>query len=113
VSDFSRSVNETGDIHLVSLQGELDVATADGLTDWLVEISGSAVVVDLSRLTLMDTSGITAIVMARNRMAEAGDEIILTRPHPIVRRALEVTGLAGWISEWNPAWSVANPLGLN
>jgi anti-sigma B factor antagonist len=105
VSDFSRKETSVGGIHVVSLQGELDMATADGLADWLVEISGSTVVVDLCHLTFMDSSGITALVMARNRMTESGDTLIVTRPHPIVKRALEVAGLGDWVTDWDPAWA--------
>ncbi len=105
MSDFSRKVTTVGDIHVVSLHGELDMTTAGGLANWLVEISGSTVVVDLSRLTFMDSSGITAMVMARNRMREAGDDLILTRPHRIVRRALEAVGMTDWVADWDPSWA--------
>jgi anti-sigma B factor antagonist len=110
VSDFFRAVIDVGDVHVVSLKGELDVATAEGLADWLVEISGSSVVVDLSHLTFMDSSGISAMVVARNRLNAAGDELVLTRPRPIVRRALEVVGLADWVTEWDPTWSPSYPV---
>ena len=95
---------QVGEVHLVALRGELDMATAGGLADWLTCIAGSTVVVDLTELTFMDSSGITALVIARNRMAEDGNELILTRPQPIVRRALEVTGLTSWLVDWDPRW---------
>lgn len=99
---FSRSVNGDGDIHLVSFRGELDLSTAAGLVDWLVEISGSKIVIDLSELTFMDSSGIAVFVQAKN---ELGDSVVLTRPQPNVRRVFEVTGLSDLITEWDPAWS--------
>ncbi len=80
------------------------MATADGLADWLECVRGSPVIVDLSDLTFLDSSGITALVMARNRMAEEGNELVLARPHPIVRRVLEVTGLGSWLVDWDPHW---------
>ena len=85
------------------------MATAECLVDWLACIAGSTVVVDLSELTFMDSSGITALVKARNRMADEGNELILTRPHPIVRRALEVTGLTSWLVDWDPRWDDKQP----
>lgn len=91
-----------GDVHLVTLEGELDLDSAEGLPEWLLEISGSRVVIDLSRLSFMDSSGISAIVRARN---ELGDALVLSRPQPNVRRVLEVTGLDSWIGDWNPDWS--------
>ena len=46
--------------------------SANGLTDALVELAGSTVVVDLSDLTFMDSSGIGALVRARNRIRADG-----------------------------------------
>jgi anti-sigma B factor antagonist len=103
-ADFSRDLRDVGGVHLVTLKGELDMATAEGLAAWLVTVSGSAVVVDLSNLTFMDSSGISALVMARNRMIQDGNDLILTRPQPMVQRALEVVGLAGWLAPWDPGW---------
>ena len=98
---LSRNVIDVGDVHIVSLGGELDMATVEGLSDWLVDISGSTVVIDLSELTFMDSSGIGAMVRAKN---ELGDSLLLTRPQRNVRRVLELTGLSGWLTEWKPAW---------
>ena len=35
---------KVGDVHVVSLGGELDMNSADGLPEWFVEIAGSPVV---------------------------------------------------------------------
>ena len=99
---FSHSVNDVGDIHLVSFRGELDLSTAAGLVDWLLEISNSKIVIDLSELTFMDSSGIAVFVQAKN---ELGDSVVLTRPQPNVRRVFEITGLSDLFTEWDPAWS--------
>ena len=104
---FSRSVNDVGDIHLVSFRGELDLSTATGLVDWLVEISGSKIVIDLSDLTFMDSSGIPVFVQAKN---ELGDSVVLTRPQPNVKRLFEITGLFDLFTEWDPAWSLPTAL---
>ena len=102
---FSRRVRdlESGE-HLVTLEGELDMATANGLSEWLIEISGSAVIVDLAEVTFMDSSGINALAVARGHIAEAGDRLIVTRPSPIVKRTLKIVGLAHWVEEWKPDW---------
>ena len=106
MSEFSRKVTNVGDTHMVSLEGELDMATAEGLFDWLIEVSGSKVVIDLSELSFMDSSGIAVMVQARNAL---GDDVALTRPQPNVRRVFEVTGLSGWLTEWDPAWAPVSP----
>jgi anti-sigma B factor antagonist len=103
---FSRSVTDVGDIHLVALRGELDLATADGLSGWLIEISGSTVVIDLSELAFMDSSGIAALIQTKN---ELGDCLVLTRPRANVRRVFDITGLGAWFTDWNPAWSPETP----
>jgi anti-sigma B factor antagonist len=100
-ADFTRKVTTLGDVHVVRLQGELDLDTAEGLPEWLIEISGSTVVLDLSGLSFMDSSGISAIVQAR---IELGDNLVLSRPQPNVQRVLEITGLESWISDWNSDW---------
>jgi anti-anti-sigma factor len=99
---FSRSVTDFEGFHFVALRGELDLATADGLVDWLLDIAGSSVVIDLAGLTFMDSSGIAVMIQAKNQL---GDAVVFTRPHPNVRQVLEITGLTDLLTEWNPAWS--------
>ena len=103
---FSRSVTDIDDLHVVTLRGELDLATADGLVEWLLDIAGSRVVVDLADLTFMDSSGIAVMIQAKNQL---GDAIVFTRPHPNVWQVLELTGLTDLLTEWNPAWSLLSP----
>ena len=103
--EFSITTRDLPDLHIVGLHGELDVVSADGLTDVLVEIAGSTLVVDLSGLTFIDSSGIAALVLARNRIRANGQgQLMLSRPGGIVRMALEIVGLGPWIVEWSAAW---------
>ena len=106
VPEFSLTARHVPDVHLVALHGELDIVSADWLTDALVEVAGSTVVVDLSDLTFMDCSGIDALMLARNRILATGRGLlVVTRPTAIVRKALEILGLGGWIVEWSPDWN--------
>jgi anti-anti-sigma factor len=103
--EFSISVRNLPAVHIVALHGELDIASVDGLTDALVEVAGSTVVVDLSGLTFMDSTGIGALVVARNRVLSKGlGQLVVTRPTAIVREAMEIVGLGAWIVEWLPDW---------
>ena len=103
--EFSITVRGFPGFEIVALHGELDIVSAAGLADALVEVAGSTLVVDLSDLTFIDSSGISALVVARNRiLAEGKGELVLTRPGVIVRRVLEITGLRAWIAEWSPDW---------
>jgi anti-anti-sigma factor len=100
---FSTTARDLPDLHVVALHGELDVISADGLVDALVNVAGSRLVVDLSGLTFMDSSGIAALVVARNRiLANEQGQLELSRPEGIVRKALEIVGLSEWIVEWSP-----------
>ena len=103
--EFSVSIRNIPDFHILALHGDLDMASAPGLADVLKEIAGSTVVVDLSDLTFMDSSGISALVVARNQMeAEGKGDLVVTRPEGILRRVLEIVGLSEWIVDWSPAW---------
>jgi anti-sigma B factor antagonist len=101
---FSFSVIDVGDVHVVSFRGDLDIGTANGLADWLVEVSGSTVVIDLDHLTFMDSSGIATLIEANNRISKNGHTLVLTRPQENVRQVFEVTGLTDWLSAWDPNW---------
>jgi anti-anti-sigma factor len=94
------------DIHVVELSGELDIVSADFLTDVLVDVAGSTVVVDLSGLTFMDCRGVAALIAARDRIAAKGlGSIVLTEPRRMVRKPLEILGLGDWIVERSPEWA--------
>ena len=103
--EFSLTSRNLPGLHIVALHGELDLASADGLAEALVEIAGSTLVVDLADLSFMDSSGIGALVVARKRIRAKGlGELVVTRPTAIVQKVLEIVGLAGWIAEWSPDW---------
>ena len=103
--EFSITARDLSDIHVVALRGELDVVSADGLADALVEVAGSTVVVDLSGLTSIDCSRVAALVLARNRiLANDLGQLVVTRPGAIVRKVLEIVRLRAWILEWSSDW---------
>lgn len=107
VPAFSITVRDLPDldVHVVELSGELDIVSADFLTDVLADVAGSTVVVDLSDLTFIDCRGISALVRARGRIvASKLGEVVLTKPSGIVRKALGIVGLSEWIVEWSPDW---------
>jgi anti-sigma B factor antagonist len=106
--EFSFTVRELPGVHVVALHGELDIVSAYDLAVALVEVAGSTVVVDLSGLTFIDSSGISALVMAKNRiLADGRGRLLLTNPRGIVRAALEIVGLSSWIVDWSGEWDEA------
>ena len=103
--EFSITTRDLPGVHILALHGELDIVSAYDLALALVEVAGSTVIVDLSDLIFIDSSGISALVMARNRiLADGRGQLVLTRPGGIVRTALEIVGLSAWIVEWSPDW---------
>lgn len=95
VPEFSITSRSLPELHIVALHGELDLSSADGLAEALVELAGSTLVVDLADLSFMDSSGIGALVVARNRIrAKGAGELVVARPNAIVQKSLEIVGLA-------------------
>ena len=103
--DFNITARDLPGLHIVSLHGELDMASAGGLAEALVEVAGSTVVVDLADLKFMDSSGIGALVVARSRVLSKGmGQLVVSRPTEIVRKAMEIVGLGAWIVDWSTEW---------
>lgn len=93
-SDFTFETVDGDGAHVVSLHGELDLANADRVRDALVEVAGSTVVVDLSDLSFLDSSGIAALLGARERILASGNGFELRGAQGMVRRVLDLTGLS-------------------
>ncbi len=84
-----------GDAHVIELVGELDLDGAPRLEDELRSVEAGdapSIVVDLSGLEFIDSTGIRLLVMAAERCGE-GRFAILRGP-PQVHRVFEITDLA-------------------
>ena len=82
---------------LLHLAGELDCATAPRLRMALNDLRDRTVttlVLDLTRLTFIDSSGLHEIVVALERQRESGGQLVLRDPSPATRRVLEMVGLS-------------------
>lgn len=98
---FEVSVSQRGDACVVTAVGEVDVSTAPELRQKLREQPEDAfVVVDLSDVTFLDSTGLGVLVAALKRVREsdAGGELRLVVSRPQVSKVLEVTGLSGVFS---------------
>jgi anti-anti-sigma factor len=77
----------------VTVSGEVDISNADVLRHELAVVTEAApprVVFDLGDLSFVDSSGIAVLVHVANSVPEVN----VARASPVVRRILEVTGLA-------------------
>lgn len=82
------------DTLVVALSGELDLASAPDLERELQlgeESSPSGIVIDLSGLGFMDSTGLQALLRARERAGEAGYRLSLRRGPHQVQRVFELT----------------------
>ncbi|WP_329403070.1 STAS domain-containing protein [Streptomyces virginiae] len=81
--------------------GEIDIATAPLLSRALVQAlahvgdaQADRIVTDCSRVTFCDSSGLNALLAARQTAVRAGTAIHLANPAPQLQRLLEITGAA-------------------
>lgn len=96
-SEFQVQVHRAGEAALIAVSGELDLASGPALESELDKVSAPAttlVVVDLRELEFMDSTGLSIIVRAHQRLAQDGCELGLVRGSPQVQRLLDLTGVA-------------------
>ncbi|MWA01671.1 anti-sigma factor antagonist [Actinomadura sp. LD22] len=93
----SFSVAEHAGWTVVTVSGELDIATAGTLDEHLSAAIGAdgppRVVVDVTRMTFCDSSGLNVLIRASKRIAAMRGRFVLVRPTDRVRNVLRVTGL--------------------
>lgn len=79
----------------IRVRGELDMSAAPGLTEAIAKVKdGATVVLDLSGVTFLDSSAIGALVGCGREITEGGGRLQIGPRSDIVRRVLEITGLA-------------------
>ena len=82
---------------VLSVVGEVD---ADNCAEFRSALLGQApdgdeVVVDLSALSFIDSSGISELLRVHSTLDEQGRTLRVQNPSPAVYRVLEITGLLG------------------
>ena len=90
------SVDQPGDgPAIVRISGEMDVGSAGVVSDCLTRLldAGADVVIDLSELEFIDSTGLGVLVAAGGRAREGGRKIRLRAPGKNVASTLSVTGL--------------------
>lgn len=82
-------------VTLVVLGGELDIYTVAGFRQYLEGLDATAtpLVIDLTDVTLLDSSGLGALVSLLNRVRAGDGKLGLVCPHRRLRRVFEITGL--------------------
>ena len=87
---------QRGDLVVVAVGGELDMATAPQLQDEITDLldrGHTRLVFDLTDVSFCDSTGLSVFVRAKNSSDEAGGVVRLAAPQRGVLRILEVSGL--------------------
>ncbi|MCB0882126.1 MAG: STAS domain-containing protein [Thermoleophilia bacterium] len=84
-----------GDLTIVGLTGELDIYTVADFRHVLDEVDPGrgTVVFDLTHVTLLDSSGLGALVHALNQSRRSGGRIGIVCPEARLARVFSITGL--------------------
>lgn len=87
---------------VVRPSGEIDMMTAgtlrEAIDDALREYAPGEIVVDMSGVTFMDSSGINVLFHSQTHAARRGCGLFISDPPDVVRRVLRVTGVLHLLS---------------
>ena len=95
----------TNGYQVVSVAGELDIATADQAYSYITEVIDgrpAPVTVDLSGVTFCDASGLGALARLARHARAAGRQFMLTSARPSVLKIMRITGLDRAFPELHP-----------
>jgi anti-sigma B factor antagonist len=87
---------ESGPWTVVQPKGEIDLYTAPRLREelsGLVQQGRTQLVVDLSSVEFLDSTGLGTLIGSLKRCREAGGELVLAGASETVRKVLGITGL--------------------
>jgi anti-anti-sigma factor len=76
----------------VVVAGDVDLATAPKLQAALVAVDGD-VIVDLSEVSFLDSSGLSALIAGRKHAVASGCGFEVRHPGELVERAMRITGV--------------------
>ncbi len=94
---FTIRVESRNQVTMVTLGGELDVASAPTLTRHLKLAEQSdvcSIALDLRDLTFIDSSGLRVLLQANSRAKTNGHRLLILGVGPTPRRMLDATGTA-------------------
>jgi anti-sigma B factor antagonist len=92
-------VRRERDHAIVAAAGEIDIATVAELRERLFELAddGQSIVVDLSQVNFVDSTGLGALVGASKRTAAHGATLLVAGARPQIRQLFRMTGLEGQV----------------
>ena len=97
ILDARVSVSRFGDdSFVIAAGGELDLYTSERLRDKLADVlesGGRRILVDLTGVAFMDSTGLGVLVDAAKALRSSGGQMVLVADDPRVTRVIEITGL--------------------
>ena len=84
-----------GGVARIAIQGELDLDRADEVASEitaLAEQGATSVIIDVGALSFIDSSGLRALLTAREQLDASGTSLQVTNLSPAVERVLDMTG---------------------
>jgi anti-sigma B factor antagonist len=94
--ELSVTAAREGDVHTIRLEGELDIATAERIQDELAIAEASdarSIVLDLSGLTFMDSTGVRLLLSADARSRADSNRLSIVRGPASVQRVFVLSGV--------------------
>ena len=95
-ADLRVSVTRGGDETVVAVIGELDMSTAERLSEAVnaeLREGQTRIVLDLAELTFCDSLGLGTLVVLSRTAAVQQTYLLLRNPSPFFTRMLDVTGV--------------------
>jgi anti-sigma B factor antagonist len=99
---FSVTVDDVNDTIRVAPRGELDMATVPRFDDVVracEQEPASTIVVDLHDVTFLDSTGLAALLQARNRSLGNGHRLLFLQASTPVRKVFEISGMGSVLEE--------------
>lgn len=93
---FESELRSDGEVVVVAFRGELDIASrplADGELRRAEALGAPALVIDLSQLGFMDSTGATVLIEAHRRALAAGRRLALLNGAGGAHQVIELLGL--------------------
>ena len=81
-------------VDVVRLFGELDLVSSEAVERTLVRCAGPVVVADLTELEFIDSTGLSALLLARHAILTRRHRLEIRGAHGPTRRIFEAAGLA-------------------
>ena len=94
--EMNSTLDTTNEFWMVSLEGELDVSTADELKKYLHKLVDEKKVdmrLDLEKLEYIDSTGLGVMIGILKKLKIENKEVYIEKPRNNVKKIFNITGL--------------------